>query len=127
MTAVLFVCVQNAGRSPMAKAFFDHLAAERGLAARADSAGTAPAAQMHPDVIAVMQEIGLDLAGEAPQLLTNELVERAERIVAIDCTVDSGTAPAVARKRVDAWELPDLRGKPIAELRRIRDQTRQRV
>jgi len=127
MKQVLFVCVHNAGRRQMAKAFFDRLAAERGLAVAAESAGTEPGAGVHPEVVAAMREVGLDLAGAQPKALTNELVGRADRIVTMGCAVDAEACPAIFLKNVEDWGLPDPKGKPMPEVRRIRDEVRRRV
>jgi arsenate reductase len=111
----------------MAQAFFDQLAAARGLAHRAESAGTEPAAQVRPDVMAAMEEVGINISGARPQRLTNELVEQSDRIVTMGCVLDTSAYPAVALRHVEEWELPDPRGKPIEEVRRIRDQVREQV
>ena len=78
---VLFVCVHNAGRSQMAEALFNQLAQERGLDARAESAGTEPGDRVHPEVAAAMQEVGLDLSAKRPKLLTDERVKMADRVI----------------------------------------------
>lgn len=127
MKRVLFVCVHNAGRSQMAKAFFNQLAAERGLAVEAESAGTEPGTRVHPEVVAAMGEVGIELSGAQPKPLTNELAERADRIITMGCAVDAGACPAIFLKNVEDWGLPDPKGKPTAEVRRIRDEVRRRV
>lgn len=124
---VLFVCVHNAGRSQMAAALFNWLARERGLDWVAESAGTDPAERVHPKVVAVMAELGLDLAGVRPRLLTNEEVQVAERVITMGCEVDAGVCPAVFIKDVADWGLPDPKGRPLDEVRAIRDEIRRRV
>lgn len=124
---VLFVCVHNAGRSKMAEAFFNQLARERGLPAQALSAGTQPAETVNPAVVAVMREVGLDLTGERPRLLTNDLVAQADRVITMGCSVDAQACPALLLKNVEDWGLPDPHGQPITVVRQIRDEIRRRV
>ncbi len=127
MADVLFLCVHNAGRSQMAKALFNHLAQIRGLSLRAESAGTEQVDHVHAGVIEVMRELALDLSGESPKLLTNEMVERAGRVITMGCAVDAITCPAVYLKDVDDWGLPDPKDKDLDKVRAIRDDIRQRV
>jgi arsenate reductase len=124
---VLFVCVHNAGRSQMAAALFNALAREWGLDWTADSAGTEPAERVHPEVVAVMAELGIDLSGVRPRLLTNEDIEAADRVITMGCEVDAGICPAVFIKNVEDWGLPDPKGRPLEEVRAIRDEVRRRV
>lgn len=124
---VLFVCVHNAGRSQMAEAFFNQLARERGLDAVAESAGTEPGNRVHPEVVEAMREVGLDLSGNRSKPLTNEMAQAADRIVTMGCAVDEGACPAVFLKGVEDWGLPDPKGQPMPEVRRIRDEIRDRV
>ncbi|MCS7207443.1 MAG: arsenate reductase ArsC [Dehalococcoidia bacterium] len=127
MADVLFVCVHNAGRSQMAKALFNHLAQQRGLPFRALAAGTEPATRLHPEVVQVMAEVGLDLSGERPQLLTDALVRGARRVVVMGCAVDAQACPALLLKEVEDWGLPDPKGRPLPEVRAIREAIRQKV
>lgn len=127
MKRVLFVCIQNAGRSQMAEALFNELAAERGLAARAKSAGTEPGRRVHPEVVATMREVGIDLSRRRPRLLTNDQVQRADRVVTMGCDVDAGTCPAVFVKEVEDWALPNPKGQPPETVRAIREEIRRRV
>ncbi len=127
MSDVLFVCVHNAGRSQIAKALFRQMAEKRGLPLRAESAGTEPADQVHANVVQAMAEVGVDLSEEKPQLLTNEMVERANKVITMGCAVDSDACPAVFLKVVEDWGLPDPAGQPIDPVREIRDTIRQRV
>lgn len=127
MSDVLFVCVHNAGRSQMARAVFDQMAETRGLRLRAESAGTAPSGHVHANVVEAMAEVGLDLAGEKPRLLTNEMVAQAQRVVTMGCGIDSAACPAVFLKDVEDWGLPDPAGQPVAAVGEIRDSIRGRV
>ena len=124
---VLFVCVHNAGRSQMARALFNDRAAHCGLPCRAESAGAEPAAAVYTIVAVAMREVGLEMAYARPQVLTNEMVAAARRVFTMGCAVDAGVCPSVSLKRVDDWALPDPRGKPIGEVRIIRDDIRRRV
>ena len=122
MTLVIFACVHNAGRSQMAAAFFNALA---GLGkARAVSAGTKPGDRVHPEVVAAMREVGIDLSGARPQLLTIELVRSAQLLVTMGCGEDCPFVPGL--ENLD-WPLPDPRGRPIEEVRATRDEVRRRV
>jgi arsenate reductase len=122
MTTVIFACVENAGRSQMAARFFNALADTS--KARAISAGTRPAARVHPDVIEVMREVGLDLAGNVPQLLTSELAAGAQLLVTMGCGDACPFAPDLRR---DDWALEDPKDKPLESVRAIRDHIRERV
>ena len=122
MNQVVFACVHNAGRSQMAAAFFNALAApER---ARAISAGTEPAARVHAVVVAAMREEGIDLAGAQPRRLTEELASQARLLVTMGCGEACPLLPGL--ERVD-WSLPDPKGLPLAAVRAIRDEIRRRV
>jgi arsenate reductase (thioredoxin) len=118
---VLFVCVQNAGRSQMAEALFAQ-AARRRHAAR--SAGTRPAAEVHPEVIDVMAELGFDLSGRVPRQLVQEDAEWADVVVTMGC---GDECPYVPGTRYLDWELPDPAGKPAGEVRALRDEIGRRV
>jgi arsenate reductase len=119
---VIFACVHNAGRSQMAAAFFQTLADP--LLARALSAGTAPAAQVHPEVLEVMQEVGIDLSRATPQRLTDELAQQAALLVTMGCGEACPFVPGLA---VLDWALEDPKGQPLARVREIRDEIRARV
>jgi arsenate reductase len=121
MATVLFVCLQNAGRSQMSQALFTRAADG---AHHALSAGTTPAAQVHPEVIAVMRELDIDLSDRAPQLLTRELAEQADIVVTMGC---GDQCPYIPGKRYIDWELPDPHGQPIEQVRVIRDEIAGRV
>lgn len=119
---VLFVCVHNAGRSQMAKAFFNAMAGGRGVA---ESAGTIPAEQVNPVVVDAMKEVGLDVSDSKPRLLTQEMLEGVDRVITMGCSVEEA-CPLVFVPAED-WGLEDPAGKPIEVVRRIRDEIRERV
>ena len=122
MMTVLFACTHNAGRSQMAAAFFNALAdSER---ARAISAGTEPAERVHPEVMAAMREVGLDLGAARPRRLTPDLAAAAEWLVTMGC---GEACPVVPGARRDDWPVEDPKGRPIEQVRAIRDEIRRRV
>lgn len=113
---VLFVCVHNAGRSQMAAALLDHYAAGR---VQVRSAGSTPSGEINPGVIAVMDEVGLDLSAEFPKPLSTEAVEAADVVVTMGC---GDACPIFPGKRYLDWELPDPSGMAIEDIRPIRDR-----
>jgi arsenate reductase len=113
---VLFVCVHNAGRSQMAAALLDHHAAGR---VRVRSAGSTPANEINPAVVAAMDEVGIDLSKELPKRLSTEAVEAADVVVMMGC---GDACPVFPGKRYLDWDLPDPSGLPVAEVRPIRDR-----
>jgi arsenate reductase (thioredoxin) len=121
MATVLFVCLHNAGRSQMSQALFEHIAGDRHTAV---SAGTTPAEHVHPEVVEVMRELGIDLAKRKPQLLTRELAEQADVVVTMGC---GDACPYIPGKQYIDWDLPDPKGRPIAEVRATRDAISRRV
>jgi arsenate reductase len=121
MACVLFVCLHNAGRSQMSQALFERAADGRHTAL---SAGTIPAAHVHPEVIQVMRELDIDLAERKPQLLTSELAERVDLVVTMGC---GDACPYISGKRHLDWDLPDPKGRPLAEVRAIRDEITHRT
>ncbi len=121
MSRVLFVCLHNAGRSQMSQAFFEQAA---GGAHQARSAGTAPADRVHPEVVAAMREAGIDLSSRIPRRLTEDLAQWADVVVTMGC---GDTCPYIPGKRYIDWDLPDPKGMPAAEVRRVRDEIRRRV
>ena len=121
-TAVIFACVHNAGRSQMAAAFFNAVADP--ARAHAVSAGTAPAERVHPEVVAAMREVGIDLSGARPQRLTDDRAASAALLVTMGC---GDACPVVPGLRRDDWSLDDPKGRPLEEVRRIRDEIRRRV
>lgn len=122
MKTVVFACVQNAGRSQMAAGFFNALADPR--QARAVSAGTAPARQVHPEVIQVMREAGIDLSAARPQKLTDELASGAQVLITMGC---DDACPYVPGLETRDWPLDDPSDQPLDRVRAIRDEIRQRV
>ena len=119
MSRVLFVCVQNAGRSQMAEALFTAVAEGRH---EARSAGTAPAEHVHPEVVAAMRELGVDLESRVPHELDQADAEWADVIVTMGC---GDACPYIPGKRYVDWELEDPAGLPPDEVRRIRDRDRR--
>lgn len=126
MNTVLFVCVHNAGRSQMAEAFFNRLARDRGLAARAESAGTAPGGAINPVAAQAMEELGISLGSQRPKQLTSELAAHAGRIITMGCGVEAEMCPAGTYISED-WGLPDPHGQGIEGVRAVRDAVRDRV
>jgi len=122
MDVVIFACVHNAGRSQMAAAWFNKMADR--TKARAISAGTQPGVRVHPEVADVMREEGIDLAGIKPQSLTEELARQGTLLVTMGC---GEACPYVPGLRKLDWPLRDPKGQPIEEVRKIRDEIRQRV
>lgn len=122
MTTVIFACVHSAGRSQMAAAFLNHLADTTRI--RGVSAGTEPAAHVHPEVVTVMAEIGLDLSGASPRKLTDELARGAELLVTMGCGERCPFVPGLRRLE---WDLADPKGQPLATVRAIRDDIARRV
>ena len=121
MSHVLFVCIQNAGRSQMAHALFERDAGGRH---EARSAGSRPAAQVHPEVVDVMRELGIDLAERQPHKLDDDDMRWADLVVTMGC---GDECPFIPGKRYVDWELDDPSGRPVEEVRRIRDDIATRV
>jgi arsenate reductase (thioredoxin) len=121
MASVLFICLHNAGRSQMSQALFERAAAGRHVA---HSAGTTPAEHVHPEVLEVMAELDIDLSGHQPQLLTRALAEQADVVVTMGC---GDACPYIPGKRYIDWDLPDPKGRPLDEVRAIRDDIVDRV
>jgi arsenate reductase (thioredoxin) len=122
MDTVIFACVHNAGRSQMAAAWFNRMADP--ARARAISAGTDPGPRVHPEVVAAMAELGVDVSGRTPQRLTPELAMGARALVTMGCGDRCPVVPGAVR---EDWPLPDPKGRPLAEVRAIRDEIRVRV
>jgi arsenate reductase len=118
---VLFVCVHNAGRSQMAAGLLDKHAGGR---VHVRSAGSAPAGEINPAVVQVMDEIGVDLSREFPKPLTDEVVRAADVVITMGC---GDACPVYPGKRYLDWDLPDPHEKGVAEVRQIRDQIEERV
>jgi arsenate reductase len=118
---VLFVCVHNAGRSQMAAGFLDKLATGP---VRVRSAGSEPADQLNPNVVAAMAEVGIDLQREFPKPLTDDAVRGADVVITMGC---GDACPVYPGKRYEDWELEDPSGKDLEAVRRIRDEVARRV
>jgi arsenate reductase len=121
MSTVLFVCLHNAGRSQMSQALFERAANGRHVAL---SAGTTPSERVHPEVAEVMGELGIDLSGRTPQLLTRELAQQADIVVTMGC---GDACPHIPGRRYIDWNLPDPKGRPLPEVRATRDEIADRV
>ncbi len=122
MKRILFVCVHNSGRSQMAEAFARRIA--RG-AISVESAGTIPSNKLNPMVVAVMRDKGIDMSLNIPKLLTQEMVDRADRVITMGCSIEEA-CPAGFVPSED-WGLEDPEGKSIDEVRRISDQVEAKV
>ncbi len=121
---ILFVCVENSGRSQMAEAFAKKIGID------ASSAGTQPASEVNPVVVQVMKESGIDVSSARPRMLTTEMIEEADLVVTMGCSVDEVCpAPMIARmqKKLLDWDLEDPKGKFIEQVRRIRDEIALKV
>jgi protein-tyrosine-phosphatase len=121
MANVLFVCLHNAGRSQMSQALFE---AGGDSEHEARSAGTTPGDRVHPEVVDAMRELGVDISGRHPQRLSDDLARWADVIVTMGC---GDECPYIPGKRYLDWDLPDPKGRPLDEVRRIRDDIAQRV
>ncbi|MCB8932956.1 MAG: arsenate reductase ArsC [Chthonomonadaceae bacterium] len=110
----------------MAEAFFNHAAKERGVDARAESAGTMGGGEINPVVAEAMAEVGVPLTGHFPKQLTQEMVDRADRVVSMGCGVDAEACPAKFLVTED-WGLDDPKGLDLETVRPIRDAIRKRV
>lgn len=130
MKKVIFVCIHNSGRSQMAEAFAKRLGEGKILA---ESAGTEPGTGLNPQAVAAMEEIGYDMSGHCPKVMTPEMVDSADKVITMGCGVnlddiDHGGAvcPAVFVESED-WGLEDPKGRPVEKVREIRDQIKSRV
>jgi len=121
MATALFVCLHNAGRSQMSAALFERAAGGRH---RALSAGTTPAAHVHPEVVEVMRELGVDLADRVPRGLTPALAEEADVVVTMGC---GDECPYIPGKTYLDWDLPDPKGRSVDEVRATREEIARRV
>ena len=121
MKKILFVCAENAGRSQMAEAFFNHYAKEKGLDWFAESAGTIPAKEINPEVAEAMKKRGINLTGKKPKLFVSEKINEYEKIISFGCLVKAAFSSEI-QSRIEEWHIDDPRGKPIPEIRTIRDK-----
>jgi len=123
MKKILFVCVENAGRSQMAEAFANKFGKEKFVVS---SAGNKPAMLVNPIVVEVMKEKGLDISGNTPKMLTFQMANDSDLIVTMGCN-DQGICPGPFFKPTIEWKLEDPKGKPIEKVREIRDQIERQV
>ena len=123
MKKILFVCVENAGRSQMAEAFAK---AYGNAKIEAISAGTMPAEEVTPLAVQVMREKGIDLSPNKPKLITNQMVQEADTIIVMGCSAE-GFCPAPLLNKVVDWQIEDPKGKPIEKVREIRDEIERKV
>ena len=121
MANALFVCLHNAGRSQMSQALFERAAAGRH---GARSAGTTPGDRVHPEVVEVMSELGIDLSSRKPKALTTEDAEWADVVVTMGC---GDKCPYVPGRRYVDWDLTDPKGQPVGAVRATRDEIAERV
>lgn len=120
---VLFICVENAGRSQMAEAFANF---HGGVKVEASSAGTMPSSDVHSFVVEAMMEKGIDISKNKPKRLTNKMVQDADTVIVMGCDA-KGFCPAPLLKKVINWELEDPKDKPIEKIRQIRDEIERKV
>jgi arsenate reductase len=121
LPTVLFVCIHNAGRSQMAAAWLEHLAPGR---VRVLSGGSEPAASLNPQAVAAMAEVGIDLSARSPQPWTEAVIRSADVVITMGC---GDTCPFFPGRRYEDWEVPDPAGRPLSEVRLIRDELKTRV
>ena len=120
---ILFVCVENAGRSQMAEAFFRKFAPDR---FNVSSAGTTPSSQLNPIVIQVMKEIGIYMINQKPKVLSDDLITNSSKTVNMGC-MDKESCPSLFAKDVLDWNIPDPKEKSLDEVRVIRDKIKLEV
>ena len=120
---VLFVCIENAGRSQMAEGFFRKYAPMEYVPL---SAGTTPTEKINPLAIQAMKEIGIDIAEQKPKVLTDEMIRKSSKIVNMGC-MDRQSCPALFVNNMIEWSIPDPKNKPIDEVRKIRDEIEIRI
>ena len=124
MKTILFVCVHNSGRSQMAEAFFNKLA---GGKAQALSAGTQPAGEVNPVVVEAMREAGINISGNKPKLLTIDMVKKADRMITMGCGAEAEAVCPASFIETEDWALEDPKGKSLEQVRKIRDEIKERV
>ena len=123
MKKILFVCIENAGRSQMAEAFFRKYM-PKGF--EAISAGTMPSDQVNPIVLQVMKEIGIDIENQTPKHISQQIIDESEKTINMGC-MDKESCPTLFMKNVLDWQIPDPKGKSIEEVREIREQIKNKV
>jgi len=124
MKVVLFVCVHNSGRSQVAEAFFNQLAKGK---ARAYSAGTQPADTVNSVVVEAMREVGIDISGNKPKALTMDMVEKADKMITMGCGAEAEAVCPASFIETEDWTLEDPKGKSLEQVRKIRDEIKNRV
>ena len=124
MKTVLFVCIHNSGRSQMAEAFFNQRVEGK---AQAYSAGTQPADKVNPVVVEAMKEVGMDISGNKPKALRMNVVEKADRMITMGCGADVEAICPASFIETEDWALDDPHGKSFEEVRKIRDEVKERV
>ena len=122
--AILFVCVHNSGRSQMAEAFFNNLA---GGKVQALSAGTQPADEVNPLVVEAMKEVNIDISGNKPKMLTMDMVEKADKMITMGCGAEAEAVCPASFIETEDWALEDPKGKSLEQVRKIRDEIKERV
>ena len=120
---ILFVCVENAGRSQMAEAFFRKFTEGK---FNVNSAGTVPSGNLNPIVVQVMKEIGIDMTSQSPKTISNSMIDNSFKTVNMGC-MDKESCPALFVKDVIDWNIPDPKEKTIEQVREIRDQIKSEV
>jgi len=123
MRKILFVCVENAGRSQMAEAFAKAYSEGK---LEATSAGTMPAKEVNPVVVQVMREKGLDISANNPKLIADQMVQEADTIIVMGCSAE-GFCPAPLLNKVVDWGIEDPKGKPVEKVKEIRDEIEKKV
>ena len=126
MKTALFVCVHNAGRSQAAEAFLNHYATLRAIPIRGESAGTEGGAMLNPMVVALMEARGISMVGQSPKILTQAMVDAADKVITMGCGVDADACPARVHFS-DDWGLDDPKGRPVAEVEVILTEIEARV
>ena len=122
---ILFVCVENAGRSQMAEGFFNQKYAPKGY--RAISAGTRPASQINPLAVEVMKEVGINIiSSQKPKIITEDMIKSSDKSVNMGC-IDKAECPMLFINNVIDWGIEDPKGRPIDKVREIRDDIERRV
>ena len=123
MKKVLFVCVENAGRSQIAEGFFKKLAPSE---CEGISAGTIPVSEINPLAVQAMKEVDIDISDNKSKLVTNEMIEESDSVVNMGC-MDKESCPALFVEEIDDWDIEDPKGKSIEEIRKIRDTIETKV
>jgi arsenate reductase len=124
LKTVLFVCVHNSGRSQMAEAFFNHMAKGK---VQAYSAGTQPADRVNPVVVEAMKEVGIDISGRKPKALTMDMIKKADRMITMGCGEEAEAVCPARFTETEDWALEDPEGKTLEQVRKIRDEIKERV